>query len=103
MIYRAAAAYPYLDEQLATAGLRGQLRVMALAGDASPDWSTLVVEGPTRAPGARGRSWYEWTATLSVEGGRDLIHDVADEDDLLASAHTAGPGALTMPQPRVVP
>lgn len=102
MIYRAAAAYPYIDGQRATTGLRAQLRLMALAGGGSPDWSTLVVEGPTQAPGSQDRGWYEWTATVSVAGGRDFIHDPSD-GDLLATASTAASRAATMPQPRVIP
>ncbi|WP_347059653.1 hypothetical protein ABC795_04190 [Blastococcus sp. HT6-30] len=45
MTYRAAAALPYNDLERATAGLRGQLRVMAATDRAMPDWTTLAVEG----------------------------------------------------------
>ena len=66
MEYRAAAALPYDDRERATAGLQAQLRVMVGCDDMTPDWTTLAVDGPTEAPGMRGRSWFEWTAT--VEG-----------------------------------
>jgi hypothetical protein len=68
VIYRAAAALPYDDLQRATAGLRGQLRIMTLADDVTPDWSTLTVEGPTETPGWHGRVWFEWTATVRARG-----------------------------------
>ena len=77
----ARAAYPYVDRQLATAGLRGQLRIMAAAGGGTPDWSTLSVEGPDRATGLHGRILFEWTASVTVVGGRDLTRDPLDEDD----------------------
>ena len=32
--------------------------------DSRPDWTTLVVTGPTRRPGARGHSTLEWTVTV---------------------------------------
>jgi hypothetical protein len=66
VIYKAAAALPYDDRHRATSGLRGQLRVMAACVGATPDWATLAVEGPTETPGAHGRTWFEWTATVEV-------------------------------------
>jgi hypothetical protein len=70
-MYRAAAALPYNDRERATSGLRGQLRVMAGCDDATPDWGTLAVHGPVEVPGARGRTWFEWTATVETrpDGG----------------------------------
>ncbi len=73
MRYSAAAALPYVDRERATAGLRGQLRLMAMAAGSTPDWSTLTVSGPSEAPGARGRSWFQWTATVEVAGGEHLL------------------------------
>jgi hypothetical protein len=50
--FTATAAYPYVDRDRATAGLRGQLRgIVAGAGAGVPDWTTLVVEGPTAIKG----------------------------------------------------
>ena len=31
----------------------------------SPDWDTLVVTGPTETTDARGRVWFEYSATVS--------------------------------------
>ncbi|WP_347059659.1 hypothetical protein ABC795_04225 [Blastococcus sp. HT6-30] len=66
MIYKAAAALPYDDRERATAGLRGQLRLMAVCDDATPDWTTLNVAGPTPSPGLHGRTWFEWSATVEA-------------------------------------
>ncbi len=67
MLYRAAAALPSDDRERATAELRGQLRVIAAAVGSIVDWTTLLVDGPTEVPGWCGRSWFEWSATVSVE------------------------------------
>ena len=67
MRYRAAAALPYSDTAGATAGLRGRLRIMALADGAHPDWSTLTVKGPVEVPDLRARAWFEWTATVEAD------------------------------------
>jgi hypothetical protein len=66
VILTARAAYPYVGRERAAAGLRGELRLMALAlaFGATPDWTTLAVEGPVEALGLHGRTWYEWTATV---------------------------------------
>ncbi len=68
--YQAATALPYDDLVRATAGLRGQLRPMAIADGATPDWSTMAVEGPTETVGRHGVVWFEWTGSVgtSVEG-----------------------------------
>ena len=75
---------------------------MAVAAGATPDWSTLTVEGPTESTGLHGRTWYEWRATLSVNGGRDLLRESVDDD--LRPLHVASGAAdsRTMPQPRIV-
>ena len=96
MLYKAAAAYPYVDRERATAALRGQLRLIALAGGGRPDWSTLVVEGPIEAPGLRGRTWFEWTASVNADGGRDLTKDPVDDD--VPSVPADGSADITMPQ-----
>src|SRR5215218_8820089 len=57
--FTATAAYPYVDRDRATAGLRGQLRgIVAGAGAGVPDWTTLVVEGPTAIKGLHRRVWF---------------------------------------------
>jgi hypothetical protein len=74
MLYRAAAALPNANREQATAALRDQLRVIAAAVGRVPDWTTLLVDGPTEVPGWHGRSWFEWTATVSVEdAGEDVV------------------------------
>ena len=97
VIYRAAAAYPYVNVEQATTGLREQLRLIALAGGGIPDWSTLNLEGPTESPDQHGRTLFEWTATLSADGGRDLVRDLTD-DDLHPPTVTAALTQFTMPQ-----
>ncbi len=68
MIFTATAAYPYVDRDRATAGLRGQLReTVAGAGAGVPDWTTLVVEGPTEVEGLHRRVWFVWTAKVEPE------------------------------------
>jgi hypothetical protein len=67
MIYEAAAALPYVDRERATRGLRGQLRARAANDAATPDWTTLKVDGPSEAPGLHGRFWYEWTAVVHAD------------------------------------
>ncbi len=97
VIYRAAAAYPCVDVEQATTALREQLRLMALAGGGTPDWSTLRVQGPIESTRQHGPTLFEWTATLSADGGRDLTRDSVD-DDLQLPVANAGPADSTMPQ-----
>jgi hypothetical protein len=82
MMYRAAAALPWSDRDRAVAGLRGQLRVMAVAARATPDWKTLVVDGPSEVVEPRGGTLYEWRGEVRVEGG-DLAELPADDTELL--------------------
>jgi hypothetical protein len=81
-MYRAAAALPFTDREAAIVGLQGQLTVMAAAAGASPDWSTLSVEGPT-VPHASGLS--EWAATVIIAAA---TYDLSDGliDSLVGSA-----------------
>ncbi|MGY1736337.1 hypothetical protein [Geodermatophilus sp. SYSU D00684] len=72
VIYWATTALPYDDRERATAGLRGQLRLMAFADGVTPDWSELTVEGPTEAVGRHDVVWFEWTATVAVGGQVEL-------------------------------
>ncbi len=66
MTYRAATALPYSDRERATAGLRGQLRPIALADGVAPEWATLVVEGPTKTVGRHGVVWFEWVGSVEA-------------------------------------
>lgn len=63
--FTADAAYPYVNAKRATAGLRAQLREVVAAAGVEADWGTLTIKGPTASPGARGRTWFEWTATVA--------------------------------------
>jgi hypothetical protein len=78
VIFRAAAALSSDDPGAATAGLRGQLSTMALASGAIPDWVTLSVQGPIRVREPRGHEWFEWSATVTVEGGLELSDEHLD-------------------------
>jgi hypothetical protein len=69
VIYRAAAALPHEDRTRALPGLRGQLRIMAVAAGATPDWTTLSVVGPDEVAGALAPTRFEWRASVVVHGG----------------------------------
>jgi hypothetical protein len=75
--YKAAAALPYDDRERAVAVLRGQLRLMAIAGGIMPDWSTLEVAGPTEPPGLRRAGWFEWHASVRTHDGQ-LLEEPTD-------------------------
>ncbi len=64
--FSASAALPYEHLQRATAALRAELRRQLLAADvhAMPRWDTFTVTGPTEFTDLRGRSWYEYRATV---------------------------------------
>jgi hypothetical protein len=68
VIYRAAAALPHEDRSRALDGLRGQLRIMAVAAGATPDWTTLRVAGPDEVADAQQRMRFEWHASVVVHG-----------------------------------
>ena len=74
-MYRAAAAVPFDDRDRVIAGLRGQLRVMAAAAGADPDWSTLRVQGPVERGSDHDTGLSEWTATVVVTGGSPALDD----------------------------
>jgi hypothetical protein len=67
--YRATTALPYDNRERATRGLRGQLRVTAMADSAAPDWTTLCVTGPAEAPGPCGAVWVKWSAAVQARLG----------------------------------
>ena len=69
MTLTAHAAYRYVNEERATAGLRGQLREQAAAAGQLPDWSTFAVAAPTEHSGAHGRRWFQWVATVETRAG----------------------------------
>jgi hypothetical protein len=60
------AALPYEHLERATAGLRAELRRQLLAADVHqmPVWETFDVTGPSEFTDLRGRTWYEYRATV---------------------------------------
>jgi hypothetical protein len=100
-MFRAAAALPSNDREVAIAGLRGQLHVMATAAGAVPDWSTLDVEGPVAGGEITDAGWSEWAATVTVAVGAHHLSDSAI--DALVSARSQwirGTSADTAPLAR---
>jgi hypothetical protein len=87
VIYKAAAALPHDNREWATDGLRDRLRIMAGAAGATPDWTTLVVTGPTEMDGAPDPTRFEWTASVAVPGGSVL--DAPPDPDALLTAWAA--------------
>jgi hypothetical protein len=66
--YVASTVLPYRHDDRAVRALRGKLRLlMCDVGDEGiPDWSTLDVVGPVEAVDGRGRTWFEWSATVET-------------------------------------
>jgi len=92
-IHKAAAALPHHNRARATEGLRDQLTIMALAAGLTPDWSTLVVAGPTEMPGTQHGARFEWTGHVAMRGLSPLVA-LPDPDAFLQ--HPAADGD-TMP------
>jgi hypothetical protein len=67
--FSAATALPYEHLERATAGLRAELRRQLLAADVHemPRWETFDVTGPTEFTDLRGRTWYEYRATVESQ------------------------------------
>lgn len=95
VIYHAAAALPHDNRERATNDLRDQLRIMAGAAGAMPDWTTLVVTGPTQMDGAPAPTRFEWTASVAIPGGSVL--DALPDPDALLTAWTAEDGTMPFP------
>jgi hypothetical protein len=66
--FSASAALPSQHLERATTGLRAELRrQVLLAGvDAMPRWETFTVRGPREFADLRGRTWYEYRATVQI-------------------------------------
>ena len=71
--FSASAALPYEHLELATAGLRAELRRQLLAADvqAMPRWETFTVTGSIEFTDPCGRLWYQYRA--AVESRTPLI------------------------------
>ncbi len=66
MTFTAITALPYEHLERATAGLRAELRQRLLHEDVHemPMWETFTVTGPHEFTDLRGRTWYEYQATV---------------------------------------
>jgi hypothetical protein len=74
----ATTALSYPHSERATAGLRAELRhKLTDASETVPDWSTLVVTGPMESTDDRGRTWFEYVATLNVRSSHSTLGEVA--------------------------
>ncbi len=68
-VFTATTALPYPHT---TAGLRVQLRHRLLNAGCSdlPDRDTLLVAGPVESTNDRGRTWFEYVATVELRRTR---------------------------------
>jgi hypothetical protein len=66
LTFHATTVLPYEHLDRATAGLRAELRRQLLAANVPEmsEWDTLLVEGPFEMKDARGRTWFEYRATV---------------------------------------
>jgi len=62
----AQVTYPYVDPERAAMALRADLRHRAAEAGATPDWSTLSIEGPTETCSTHGRTWFGWVGTVQA-------------------------------------
>ena len=63
----ATTALPYDSRERAAAGLRAQLRLQAVDQGLIVDWTSFDVTGPTTAPDAQGRPWFEYRGTVATD------------------------------------
>ena len=73
MQFKAPKALPYDNRERATAGLRAELRRHLLSADVHemPLWETFVVTGPHEFADLRGRTWFEYQASVESRRPRD--------------------------------
>ena len=66
-MFSASAALPYEHLERATAGLRAELRRQMLPADVHtlPAWETFTVTVPIHVTDMRGRTSYEYRATVA--------------------------------------
>jgi hypothetical protein len=71
--FTATAALPYEHLERATAGLRAELQRQLLAADVHemPAWDTFAVTGPVELTDLRGRTWFQYRATVESQGPFD--------------------------------
>jgi hypothetical protein len=92
LIYRAAAALPHANRDLATHALACQLRIMATAAGGTVDWTTLAMTGPTNVSDAPERARFEWTARVAVRGAS--VVDTLPDPDAFPPARAAADATL---------
>lgn len=70
--FKATTALPYDSVDRASAGLRAALRQQLLTARVRglPAWETFVVTGPIEFTDQRGRTWYEYRATMEGSGAK---------------------------------
>jgi hypothetical protein len=68
--FAATTALPYEHLERPAAGLRAELRRQLLQanGRELPAWDTFAVEGPVQAIDTRGRTWFEYRASVETRG-----------------------------------
>ena len=67
MTFHATVAHRVADRAHAEAALREQLREMTASASAgTPDWSSLVIQGPSEVTVPEGRALYVWMATVDT-------------------------------------
>jgi len=72
--FHATVAHLDADRERAGAALREELRTFTAAASAgTPDWSSLVIEGPTVVSDYRGEALYVWVATVATTIGRRAV------------------------------
>jgi hypothetical protein len=66
--FTATAVLPYEHLERATAGLCAELRRQLLAAEVHtmPRWETFAVTGPREFTDLRGRTWYEYRASVEI-------------------------------------
>ena len=67
--FSAMAALPYEHLERATAALRAELGRHLLAADVHtvPRWETFTLTGPIEFTDLRGRTWYQYRATVASQ------------------------------------
>jgi hypothetical protein len=65
--FHATVAHRVADRARAEVALRERLREMTAGACAgTPDWSSLVIQGPSEVTVAEGRALYVWMATVDT-------------------------------------